>query len=735
MKKTITQNQTQSTQKSKSFNQNAIKKLYQKKYSKNQIFSNWEPNEKISSMINKYGFLSLLNSGFNSLGDNTLEITIPENYDRLFQHENCFSIFFWLILQKQNNTSIKYIIKKGNLTSEFTPTIGLLQNNTNLFIKLTTSNKKIENLISNKKLEQNKIYSICLSVNFDINDDITEMYLYIDGILDSQNSIPGIPSFNNGNIILGKPNLNTFGFNGIVSEIILCPKFIDENEIIDIYNDCINLFNENQGESFESLNVFENKFQRSILLEKYIKYTGNKPFAVDNNSLSNSELKEIVKKYDNDEILNDEEENNTENNDNIIIDDPKHIKILEKMNIMLSNNDEFILVKKLYLNSKTIYTVLFLCSKGEDFIEIKRVIDVFEILSENLLFNIDYDFMYRLCNNLSSISNEDKNYFSMSVFFNNLKQIHDIYFPDENITEPIIYDEDSKEPIKQYENLLMSTQGNNNVIDINNNLESKSFRISNIKDLYKKKDKSSKNTTQEGFNQIKENDLDNNNNEDKMIINNNFISHDKRLDFEDEKITENENENDYSENIKTDAKEKEKNEYEPEIPKDWEKGNFEVIINHCYNCHEHKMTTRHLEFQFIDKFNEIGEAIKNEFPNCIIYGNFDYLEYFGQFDVYLRGIGPFFDEQGRFFIFKKQQVNKFPKVNEIIDKLIALSIVYGGSINMESAQKQFLKENYGMFKKSIFFHELPASYSEKCIEAMNEFKNGGEKKERKKSGK
>ena len=221
MKKTITQNQTQSTQKSKSFNQNAIKKLYQKKYSKNQIFSNWEPNEKISSMINKYGFLSLLNSGFNSLGDNTLEITIPENYDRLFQHENCFSIFFWLILQKQNNTSIKYIIKKGNLTSEFTPTIGLLQNNTNLFIKLTTSNQKIENLISSKKLEQNKIYSICLSVNFDMNEDITEMYLYIDGILDSQNSIPGIPSFNNGNIFLGKPNLNTFGFNGIVSEIIL----------------------------------------------------------------------------------------------------------------------------------------------------------------------------------------------------------------------------------------------------------------------------------------------------------------------------------------------------------------------------------------------------------------------------------------------------------------------------------------------------------------------------------
>ena len=48
--------------------------------------------------------------------------------------------------------------------------------------------------------------------------------------------------------------------------------------------------------------------------------------------------------------------------------------------------------------------------------EIKRVIDVFEILSENLLFNIDDDFMFRLCKNLNSISIEDKNFFSLSIF-------------------------------------------------------------------------------------------------------------------------------------------------------------------------------------------------------------------------------------------------------------------------------------------------------------------------------
>ena len=142
------------------------------------------------------------------------------------------------------------------------------------------------------------------------------------------------------------------------------------------------------------------------------------------------------------------------------------------------------------------------------------------------------------------------------------------------------------------------------------------------------------------------------------------------------------------------------------------------------------MTTRHLEFQFIDKFNEIGEAIKIQFPNCIIYGNYENLEYFGQFDIYLRGIGPFFDNLGRFFIFKKQKYGRFPKINEVLDKLITLSIIYGGSVNMESAQKQFLKDNF--YKKSKFFHDLPANYSEKCLEAMNEFIYDREKKDKKK---
>ena len=413
MKKTKNlQNKTSKSKKTKTLNPTAIKKQYLQQYSSNPNFSNWEPNEKIIALNNRYGFLGILNSGFNSEGENTLEISIPEDYDLIIKEENGFSIFFWLILNKQQNYLTRYIFKKGSSIDELTPTFGLLQNNSNLFIKITSSNQRIETLISNKKLNPNKIYSICFSVNFDDEEEITEMTLYIDGILDSQNSIPGIPNFNNGNIFLGKPDVTTHGFNGIISEIMLCPRNLEEREINEIYNECINYFYQSQGESFQTAIVFENKFQRGVLLEKYIKCTGSKPFAIDNLSLSNFELKEIVKKFDEEERINDLE-NNVNNN----IDDPNQVKLIENMDFMLSNNDEFIVVKKFYLNSKIINTIFYLCNRGDDIMKIKRVVDIFEILSENLLFNIDYNFIYRLCTNLNCISNDNKNYFSISIFF------------------------------------------------------------------------------------------------------------------------------------------------------------------------------------------------------------------------------------------------------------------------------------------------------------------------------
>ena len=46
--------------------------------------------------------------------------------------------------------------------------------------------------------------------------------------------------------------------------------------------------------------------------------------------------------------------------------------------------------------------------------------------------------------------------------------------------------------------------------------------------------------------------------------------------------------------------------FDPQFPKNWNQGQIEVVINHCCNCNQHRNTTKHWEYQFIDKFNEIG---------------------------------------------------------------------------------------------------------------------------------
>ena len=131
-----------------------------------------------------------------------------------------------------------------------------------------------------------------------------------------------------------------------------------------------------------------------------------------------------------------------------------------------------------------------------------------------------------------------------------------------------------------------------------------------------------------------------------------------------------------------------------------------------------------MEFQFIDKFNEITEGIQYMFPNIKIYGNYDDLEYYGCFDVYIHGIGPFFDNKGRYFLFKKNARGRFPRITELTDKLVALSMVYGGSINMEKAQNQFNTENMSIIgKKSKYFHESPAVLSTKAEEIKNKYYN------------
>lgn len=150
---------------------------------------------------------------------------------------------------------------------------------------------------------------------------------------------------------------------------------------------------------------------------------------------------------------------------------------------------------------------------------------------------------------------------------------------------------------------------------------------------------------------------------------------------------------------------------EAKYPKDWNMGKLEIIINRCFNCHNHKTTTKHLENTYVEKFNEVSDLIKNDFPNCNIIGNFDDLSYYGQFDVYIRGVGPIQDDEHRCFLFSKYKAKRFPNDFEISDKLIALSMLYGGSINMELTQSSFLNANKSNIKPSKHMHDYPAILS------------------------
>jgi hypothetical protein len=177
--------------------------------------------------------------------------------------------------------------------------------------------------------------------------------------------------------------------------------------------------------------------------------------------------------------------------------------------------------------------------------------------------------------------------------------------------------------------------------------------------------------------------------------------------------------------------EQKKYSFDPKYPKNWNQGQIEVVINHCYNCNKHRNTTKHWEYQFIDKFNEVGAAIIELFPKAIIIGNLDPMENFGLFDVYLRGIGlPTDDYMERYFIYKKSEVLKFPTTNDITDKLVALSILFGSSLNIQSAQAKVIRNDEKLPQTHSYPYELPDANAKAIEEIKNKENEEREKRKR-----
>ena len=485
----------------KKTNIQVVKKTFFKQYISSEENSNFTSGDKLVGLNNRFNFLGILEGGFYSDGYNYIEVACPPAFDISQIQERGFTLFFWIGFNKQKNNVTRYILRKGVTQNEITPTIGLLPNNANLFVKIYTSNQKVENIISNKKIEHGKIYSICLSLNFDQNESLTEMSLYIDGILDSQISLPGIPIMNDGNFFIGKCDSNSHGFIGNISEVMLIPGILDDVEIEEINSKCWEEFINSNGLFFNTAVVLEEKLERNILLEKYVQQTGNQGFIIDNLSLTNQELKEIVKQYDTKEEKKNNEENAILNNNNNYMNnmglkeeynnlqesnndlsqiESTTLTIMKKnLEKLMSNEDDFIRVKKFFMNHKLISIVLYLANLKQDIMELKRVVDIFEVLGENMLFEVDLFFITNLAKGLNAIIPDNKKYFSLSAFFTNLIQAHEIYFPEEEASQYIPTESNVFEQQQNYNN---ENDNNNNMVNYNSYNRQNSAKP--FKDLY-----------------------------------------------------------------------------------------------------------------------------------------------------------------------------------------------------------------------------------------------------------
>lgn len=850
-----------STKKSKQaaqYNQSLIlKDLVSDKNNKNKKCSGVENAD---AHISNYGHYICLFDGFNSDTKNRLEIAFPSLADLSISQKNGFTVFFWMLVRKTSDGVHRYIIKKGNLNEELAPGIGILPNGTNLFIKINTSKGRTESLFSSRSIETEKLYNITVTFSVDYNNDLTDIALYIDGLVDSQTTLPGEPVHNQGDLLIGKPDNISYGFKGWIGDVIFIPKVLKDEDILQIGNSCLD--NLSQCGSLKSYYVIEHKLEYDILVEKYAQVSGVPINIVMNMNIMNQELREILKRY-NIQLEDKVEETHTQLTEEKIKTENLKSFIGRETSLLC------ISIKNLYTYAQFIYTIIHLCASAEE-IEVTRIIHILSILESSIHVKLSEEDLICLAKLLDSYMKEG-NLIKFELFFKTLRSRVASIFPDLSIA--VYQDKESnQQQIELHENLLLSSQNFKYVDDsfkelgkmnfsirslYNRGKSGKSQSLSNIgnthdnfsrdkedmvnhygsndefvekineeneenieksgasyenfdksekvetgdNDARKETDKNIKEEKKEEDNdeyndnfddkeksevvknedRLKKEDSDvkeRKNNEEKNedavvqeqkknsvkskeetntnntkqsdskledknpeINNNKFINEDlesseqiinnrsnndfsttkkqTKFNMEQSSIKEednninfinNDNNNDihvnnnYT-NEESNVKTNKKDELEPKYPEDWHIGDFQIVINHCYDCHTHKTTTKHCEYQFVDKFNEIFDQITLTFPNAKVLGNYEELEYYGQFDVYLRGVGPKKDDSFRYYIFKLKEMRRFPSSTDITDALVALSMLYGSSINLAISQQSFFKEYGTIFKPSKIMHE------------------------------
>ena len=403
------------------------------------------PSRPIRSMVNKNGFIEVLNGAIESHDYETLESIIPKDVDLSIRQNGGFSVFFWLYSRKVKKINEKnfpkdrvfYIFKKGGTVDQFTPSVGLIvelidsqnpgagqkagenkERKVSLIIELSTSKSKKEVLFANKIIEDDHLYSIGISFSINYEEDSTEVDVYIDGKLDTQSTIPGEPIHNQGSVFFGRPDSSTHGFSGTVADLMMIPSPINEREVSNAHSEGLKKLYDTNGQSLGMNEVFGEIFKRKKLINKYALYTKKSIYEIENLCLSNAKMLEIVKNYD-----REERENDIRPPPEII--DHKKEKMIKEITRFVSDIDNRILCNKIDINGCLINTCFYLANNGEDMLEIDRVLNIFSTLKEVLLFDVERPFLIHLAKILYAYYRDEENkkveYLKTRTFFINLR--------------------------------------------------------------------------------------------------------------------------------------------------------------------------------------------------------------------------------------------------------------------------------------------------------------------------
>jgi len=717
--------------------------------------------------VSNFGYYVALFDGVSLSETSNYEVIFPSSADLSLTQNRGFSIFFWCLFKKSTLGVYRYILKKGPM-EELTLSVGVFhkQNDSCLSVKLYTSKNRQETLYSTKTIEYDRLYNIVITFEIDYNNELTDIALYIDGLLDCQLTVPGEPLHNHGSLVIGKPDSLNYGYNGWLADLIILPSVLYQNDILEIGNQCLrNIYTYRNLKSYE---IIEYKLEYIKLIDRYSEISGIPKSLLSNMKMTNENYREIMKRHN--VKFDDSIERKTNNNTG-------HNQKYTHFRGMLGDENTLLCIsaKSFYTYIGFIYTIVHLaCNEQEDF-EIKRLFLILETLSVPLNIHISYEELYKIMKIMNCIQGEGL--FNIDEFFNSYKIYMSNAFSDLSLAVYIGKERNGssfKSSIQHHEKLLLNNNHTFNNIDI---IEQKDLGKTNfsIKTVYSR-GVSSKSNLKNNYNEMKDGSNVGNDNhhhsssnrvdrqvqvqaqayvqiqertsqvdENKVIDDekdnvNIEIGKDKESSNTKEEIIikndkiqiDNNNNITNITNTYTNIDDERKNDIkpikiQPKYPEDWNQGEFELIINRCYNCHLHKTTTKHMEYQYIEKFNEIGNQIKTVFPNIKILGNYYSLEYFGAFDVYIRGISPMSakDNEGnvsKYCLFNKKEKKKFPSSYEITDKLIALSLLYGGSMNLEVRQTSFIN-NEDLSVQSKDMHDYPCDIPAEAEEHKTQIEN------------